>query len=105
MSEETQVEQLTEADERDLRHWATVVTDRWASRPATYRDLARLFATLDAERARREAAERELARLRPECRRCSDCVGEEHHWIDDACQTCRHCEVMRPYPDDEDDDA
>jgi hypothetical protein len=38
----------------------------------------------------------------PTCRRCSECIGCEHHWIDnydaadetDATHACKHCDVL-----------
>lgn len=33
------------------------------------------------------------------CRRCSECEGEEHHWIEafdkDGNQVCKHCPATR----------
>lgn len=49
----------------------------------------------------------------PECRRCSVCEGEEHHWLPDYDDdgedesgpflVCKHCPARMPVPDDWDD--
>lgn len=64
-----------------------------------------------------ELMKRDLALPKPppQCRRCSECIGEEHHWVacaseffvpmgeseDDAIHLvpCKHCDVMRPWGD------
>lgn len=28
-----------------------------------------------------------------DCRRCGECVGQEHHWIDPG--VCKHCEAFQ----------
>lgn len=54
------------------------------------------------------------------CRRCSECTGQEHHWlsepdlqddekdfeegVNDYVYQCKHCPATRPYDPDEDDD-
>ncbi len=36
----------------------------------------------------------------PQCRRCSECEGQEHHWIESYCEesntyyACKHCPVV-----------
>jgi hypothetical protein len=30
------------------------------------------------------------------CRRCSECSGQEHHWIEYVGYVCKHCEVAAP---------
>lgn len=49
------------------------------------------------------------ASARPHCRRCSECEGQEHHWLDDVTDdekpvlACKHCGATQDYPDDDDD--
>jgi hypothetical protein len=45
------------------------------------------------------------------CRRCSDCVGEAHHWMMDADETCpegqmicKHCPATRRITEEDFDD-
>ena len=56
--------------------------------------LSTLYANALAERAAREAAET--------CRRCTECVGEEHHWLTSMPECpedgepfipCKHCDA------------
>jgi len=43
-----------------------------------------------------------MTTAQPTCRRCSECEGAEHHWIDntdfedegDATHVCKHCQVL-----------
>jgi hypothetical protein len=46
------------------------------------------------------------------CRRCTECVGEEHHWSDEYIEfaedepdheACKHCPAWKPYDPDADD--
>jgi hypothetical protein len=30
------------------------------------------------------------------CRRCSECQGEKHHWLDAVSYVCKHCETTAP---------
>jgi hypothetical protein len=61
---------------------------------------------------------------KPACRRCAECVGEDHHWsfeyvvwADDEPEhpaaeqgldcwlTCKHCDEWKPYPDDDNENT
>lgn len=49
--------------------------------------------------------ERSEANPKTKCRRCSECKGQEHHWLQDIDENdnpiliCKHCEATMPYED------
>jgi hypothetical protein len=38
----------------------------------------------------------EVATEDTSCRRCSECVGEDHHWMDTTAWSCKHCNIVIP---------
>jgi hypothetical protein len=66
----------------------------------------------------------EHSEAKSSCRRCTECVGEEHHWSDeyiefaedepdheaakrglDCWLVCKHCPAWKPYPEDDESTA